>query len=136
MWPGLSLVNSVFSLARNASHQAVVVRIRRKVQIAFFTVLKAFAAYPMKGFGAAHNFFHAVSKNIGGEFGQFIALYLCFPCFQASNFFFKIAYSISLHLLFLSTGKSASLEMVQLGIDLGDCGDKLVVVGKALRGLE
>ena len=49
----------------------------------------------MGGFSVLHALFQRAGKNAATNFGKFIALLICVPCFQASHFFFKIAYLLN-----------------------------------------
>src|ERR1700730_18282968 len=49
----------------------------------------------MDWLSACHVFLQAISKNSRSQFLQFIALFLCFPCFKVGQFFFKVAYFLN-----------------------------------------
>lgn len=50
----------------------------------------------MRWFGRLHAFFQRIGERAGfSDWGQLISFLLCVPCFQASNFFFKIAYALN-----------------------------------------
>ena len=45
-------------------------------------------------FNALHFRFNHASKSAKPEILQFVSLFLCFPCFEVSHFFFKLAYAL------------------------------------------
>ena len=49
----------------------------------------------MDWLASCHSFLQAISKNSRSQFLQFIALFLCFPCFKVGHFFFKVAYFLN-----------------------------------------
>ena len=51
--------------------------------------------YPMRWFGIAHGFFKRIHDSSIPWGYKLIALFLTFPCFYASDFFFKCAYFLN-----------------------------------------
>ena len=82
-----------------------------------------------------HAWLQSVSKRTRWERLKFVALHLTFPVFNLSQLFFKLGYLCGERRLFLQTGKSNSCGLYELCVDLGHCGDKLVVIGKTVRRL-
>jgi hypothetical protein len=64
----------------------------------------------VKWFSMAHRVLYRKSKNPGGDLGKFVALLVSFPIFQASHFFFKIAYRINQRRLRLLRGEDFFLK--------------------------
>jgi hypothetical protein len=64
----------------------------------------------MNWFAAAHRFLKAISESSVPKIVQFVALLLCFPCFHASHFFFRIAYTLNQRKLIRLSGESAGLS--------------------------
>ena len=83
-------------------------------------IFVAVCTYPMRRFAFAHGVFQRIYSNPGPRSVQFIALLLSFPCFYASYFFFKFAYSIN-HRRLLKIG----LHCASLGgkNHVVECGD-------------
>ncbi|TXH17369.1 MAG: hypothetical protein E6R00_04660 [Gammaproteobacteria bacterium] len=82
-----------------------------------------------------HAWLQGVGKRTRWERMKFVTLHLTFPIFNLSQLFFKVGYLCGERRLFLQTGKRNSGGLHELCTDLGDCGDKLVVIGKAVRRL-
>ena len=51
--------------------------------------------YPMRGFGIACIRLQHIGEGSGSNLLQLISLLLSFPCFKASNVFFKMAYRLN-----------------------------------------
>lgn len=58
-------------------------------------ILVAMGAYPMRWFALAHGFFKSVDNDPWPRGVKLVALLFCFPCFYASDFFFKCAYLLN-----------------------------------------
>ena len=82
-----------------------------------------------------HAWLQSVGKHTSWERMKSVTLYLTFPIFNLSQLFFKLGYLCGERRLFLQTGKRNSGGLHELCVDLGYCGDKLVVIGKTIRGL-
>ena len=100
-------------------------------------VLVALCAYPMRWFGTAHAFFKSVhnSQSVPNTL-KLVSLLLCFPCFHASDFFFKLAYFINHRRLIrigrkcaALGGQNGALKLNHLSLDFG----QRVELEKALR---
>ncbi len=92
-------------------------------------IIVAFCAYPMRWFGSLARFFQCVNHSrtrIPWTY-QLIALLFFFPCFQVSDFFFKVAYTLN-HRKLLRLGRECArlggqnrvLEINNLSLDLGE----------------
>ncbi len=110
--------------------------ISRFLKERLFVLEKAVATQLMRGMQWLHVALCHISKQTSGNLKNFIIIRLSFPVFNLHQFFFKIAYSTGLRLLFLKTGERPCLSQYQFGIYLGNCGDDLIVIAKTLRGLE
>jgi len=87
-------------------------------------VLVAICTYPMRWFGAAHGFLHRVSQRPIPKLLQFVALLLTAPIFQASNFFFNLAYLLNERRAFLLSRERARLSVKDLGLKFDGLGLK------------
>jgi hypothetical protein len=58
-------------------------------------ILVTLCTYPMRWFGLAHGFFKRIYDRTPPRGYKLIALLLTFPCFYASDFFFKCAYFLN-----------------------------------------
>ena len=67
--------------------------IARRLEDGFAPLLVAMCTYAMRGFAAC--FLWLKSASEGSIVGQYIPLLLGTPCFKASNFFFKVAYTLN-----------------------------------------
>lgn len=74
-------------------------RFPQKIAIALEDRLRPFlvaaCTYPMRRLGACSIFFQRISKNPRLYGLQCVALFLTFPFFHASHFFFKIGYLLN-----------------------------------------
>src|ERR1019366_6847073 len=61
----------------------------------FFVMLVTCCTKAMDWLAVCHRSLQVISKNSNSYFIQFIALFLCFPCFKAGQFFFKAAYLLN-----------------------------------------
>src|SRR6516225_158636 len=84
----------------------------------FLVLLVAGCTYPMKGFGIACIRLQHVGKGPGSNLLQLVSLLLSFPCFKASNFFFKIAYSLNQRRLFCLRIRQGGLHREDLLVKL------------------
>lgn len=50
-------------------------------------------AYVMERFAIAHALFNRKSYDASTDIGKLVAALVCFPAFEISNFFFKLAYA-------------------------------------------
>lgn len=98
--------------------------------------IETVATQLMRGLHFSHKTFFNLSKHTGGNLATFILLFLCAPIFEAHNFLFQFVYFRRQRRLLLLSGESDSVGLHQLGIHLRDCGDNLVVIGKAIRRLQ
>src|SRR5215831_4114017 len=64
------------------------------LQIRFLAIGAAICAYLMRGFTLAYAFLKHKGDHARTDLSKLIALLLCVPCFQASHFFFKLAYAL------------------------------------------
>src|SRR5258708_5567756 len=89
----------------------------------FDSALVAIWTYAMLRFGAALRYFQAISQNIREsrlpKLLQFVPLLFSIPCFVASNFCFKRAYSINLRRMRKLGLDSALLRVYEGGLDIG-----------------
>ena len=84
----------------------------------------------MNGFGSAFFLFYNISQTSRVKFAELVVLLLSFPCFKASNFFFKMAYRLNQRRLFrLRVGqrglyrKDLLVELDGIFEELGDSAD-------------
>ncbi len=80
-----------------------------------------------------HAWLQSVSKRTSWERMKFVTLHLTFPVFNLSQLFFKLGYLCGERRLFLQTGESNNGGIYELCVNLTDCGNKLVVIGKSVR---
>src|SRR5580700_6298788 len=83
-----------FGAARGASQQVAAAWKACAIQYRFLGLLITICAYIMRRFAAAHRFFDGVGERAVTDIGELISLLLCYPCFEASNFFFEITYAL------------------------------------------
>jgi hypothetical protein len=83
-----------------------------------------------------HAFLNRKSKTAKRQFFKDIAFRLSLETFKLSQSIFKFGYFIGERRLFLLTGKSNSAGIHELCINLADCGDKVVIIGKIVSGLK
>lgn len=76
-----------------------------------------------------------VSKGSSWELMKLILLYLTFPIFDFSQLVFKLGYTVGERRLLLLTGERNSGGVHKLCVNLGDCGNKLVVIRKLIGRL-
>ena len=88
----------------------------------------------MKRLSTLHFWLQHKSSCASGELMKFVFLRFTFPVFEFHNFLFKLAYSLGEKRLLLLTGERDFVCSQELGINLGHCGDKLVIIGKRLVG--
>jgi hypothetical protein len=74
----------------------------------------------MDWLASCHGFLQAIGKNSEIKFIQFIALFLCFPCFKAGQFFFKIAYFLNQRRAFIISRKYALLGIDNRALQFED----------------
>ncbi len=107
-----------------------------RLQKTWLTILIAICAKPSILLGAAHGFLENLNKSTGSHFLKFIALFLCFPCFKASHFFFKLAYSLQQRRLMLACGEDFFLKFYDRPIANGSVVDVLQSLRHIVHGLE
>src|SRR3990172_9559383 len=98
---------------------------RRSLEDRLLSVFVAISAKMMRLFGALCLVFHAVDKNSRSNFLKLIALLLSFPCFKASNLFFKLAYLLNQRKALLQSRRCAALGVYDLRLEF----DKLSLEG-------
>lgn len=87
----------------------------------------------MRMFGRLHTFFQSVSEcSIISDFGKFVSLFLCVPCFKASHFFFKLAYALNQRYLLFLGGEDLSLKVYDRRVSNGS----VVHILQSLRHIE
>ncbi len=99
-------------------------------------MVEAICTKIMRCFGSAHGFFLRISENSVSDAGKFIALLLSIPCFKASHFFFKIAYSLQQHKLLRLCREDFPLEVYSRSIAGGSVVDILQSLRHIKHGLE
>ena len=67
-------------------------------------------------FNALHFRFNHASKSAKPEILQFVSLFLCFPCFEVSHFFFKLAYALQHRRALILCRKRGIVGVYQLGL--------------------
>jgi len=90
-------------------------------------ILVALCTYPMRWFGAAATRLQSVNKTSLPRGYQLVALFLFFPCFYVSDFFFKTAYLLN-HRRLMRLGRKCAalggqnyaLELDNLSLDFRD----------------
>lgn len=107
-----------------------------RLQSGFFLLIYAGCANIVRRLAVIHFRLQHISKCSSSECMKFITLYLTFPIFELSQFFFKLGYFAGERHLFFKTGESNDMSIHKLCVDLGNCGDKLVVIGKTIRSFD
>src|SRR5438105_433245 len=109
----------------------------------FFSLLVAICTNEMRRFAVAHRFFHGISQRTSVEFYEFIALLLCLPCFEFSNLFFKIAYTLQQRRLAeigakcaLLGGENYSVQFDSLRLKYGSVAETYHCLYDFARGLK
>jgi hypothetical protein len=97
----------------------------------FLPACIAVCAYLMRRFGSLSLWFQNVSKS-GPGFFQLISLLLSFPCFKASHFFFKLAYTFQQRRLRRLCGEKFFLQFYDRRVATGSIVDVL----QSLREIE
>jgi hypothetical protein len=64
------------------------------VQKTLFAALEAIRTNPMCRFAALHICFYHIGNRPGTDVLEFIAIFLCAPCFKPDYLFFKIAFAL------------------------------------------
>ncbi len=80
----------------------------------------ATAANPMRWFGVCCIALQRVSKNSRFKSIELVALFLSFPCFYISDFFFKFCYTLNQRRLFRLGSKCAALGGHNYGLQLNN----------------
>ena len=106
-----------------------------RLQYCFLTLVYTCCANVVKWLSLLHAFLQRMSKSFRLELMKSIALHLTFPIFNLLQFFFKVGYLAGERRLFLQTGERNNGGIYKLCVDLGYCGNQLVVIGKAVRRL-
>jgi hypothetical protein len=101
----------------------------------FLALLVAGCTYPMNGFGAACSRLQHIGKAPRSNFFQLVSLLLSFPCFKASTFFFKVAYSLNQRRLFCLRIKQGFLYGEDLLLELDGCVEQLCRIPQTHHGL-
>lgn len=85
------------SLTSRANQQPIVIDSVTRLEVCAAPIIVALCAYPMRWFCALARFFQGIQNESGSRprFHQLIALFLFFPCFHVSDFFFKIAHTLN-----------------------------------------
>lgn len=73
-------------------------------------LLIAVSTYAMRWFAGAHFWLQKVSERSATKVGQLVPLLLCFPCFKAHQFLFKIIYALNQRKLLRLSVESARLS--------------------------
>jgi len=110
-------------------------KVTMRLQCSFLSLIHAGCTKVVKWLTLLHTWLQRISKRFSWEFIKTITLHLTFPVFNVSQLFFKLGYLAGERRLFLQTGKRNSGGLHQFCINLGNCGNKLIVIGKAVRGL-
>ena len=100
----------------------------------YLALAHASLAEIMKRLSVLHFWLQHKSSRASGERMRFVFLRFTFPVFELHNFLFKLAYSLGEKRLFLLAIERDLVCSQELGINLGYCGDQLVVIGKRLIG--
>src|ERR1700731_4671450 len=95
------MLDNQLSIARRAHYQTAATRKPGTMQYRFLGLLVTICAYVMRRFAAAHRFFEGVSEHAATDVSQLVSLFLCFPCFEANQFFFQITYALQQRRAFL-----------------------------------
>jgi hypothetical protein len=107
----------------------------RSLKDKFLALLIAGCTYPMRWFGAACVRFQHIGKGPGCNLFELVPLLLSFPCFKASNFFFKIAYRLNQRRLFRLRVQQGFLYGEELLLELDGCFEKLSGIPQTHYGL-
>ena len=119
-----------FNFANLAAKPAVV-----RLQCGFLFVIHTRCTKIVKRLALLHAWLQGKSNRSRWEFMKLVTLHLTFPVFTFSQLAFKIGYLAIERRLFLQTGERNNSSIHKLCVNLTDCGDKLVVIGKAVRRL-
>ena len=95
------------------------------LKIRFLAVSAAVCTYAMKGLAVAHRFFNRKGNEARSQFCQLVALLVCFPIFQASHFFFKVAYLLNQRRLRLLCREDFFLQFYDRRVANGGVADVL-----------
>jgi len=106
-----------YGLACRACKNIVPVAFER-IEDRLSSILVALCAYPMRWFGAAATRLQSIQKSSLPWGYQLVALFLFFPCFYASDFFFKIAYLLNHRRLMRLGRKCAALGGQNYALEL------------------
>ena len=68
--------------------------VRGPLENRYFSISVAICTYPMRWFGAASVSLQHIGKHARPQSFQFVVFFLSIPCFKASHFFFKLAYTL------------------------------------------
>jgi hypothetical protein len=81
----------------------------RRLECRALVLIVTICTKHMKSFSALHSWSRRVGINARTDFGKFVLLLFSVPCFQASNFFFKLAYRLNQRRAFLVNRKNSVL---------------------------
>src|SRR5260221_158609 len=98
----------------------------------YLVITVAFCTYPMQRLGAASTWFQHKRVNSKSKMMQIVFLFLSFPCFKISHFFFMIAYTINQRRLRLLCGENFFLKFYDRGVSKGG----VVNILQSLRNIE
>ena len=96
------------------------------------TLGNAGCAQLMRWLATLHAWLQRISKHATSDVGQLTAFRLTIPVFQLANVFFTRAYALGERRLLLLGLQGERPRISQPGIDLGDCGDRLVNVSQGM----
>ena len=106
-----------------------------RLQSGFLFLIHAGCTNIVRWLTVANIWLQSISKRTSREHLKTVAVNLTFPIFNLSQFFFKLGYLCGERRLFLLTGERDSGDSHKLYVHLRDCGNKLAVIGKTVRGL-
>jgi len=90
----------------------------------------------MRRFGALCIWSQGISQSSASGRRQLVALFLSFPCFEISHFFFKFAYALQERRLRLACGEDFFLKFYDRRVANGGVVDVLQSLRRIVQGLE
>lgn len=96
-------------------------------------------AKPMRWFGSAHFWLEHVGRRAPADVLELVALKLCRPCFEISNFCFERTYALQQRRLLLLGGRDMAMQFDRLALKIKDgvvAPDLFANVNKRLQTLK
>jgi hypothetical protein len=127
-WWG-SFVYPKFYSAAAAPKFIIVGSANMLLKIKLSSIGSAVCTDAVKRLTASHGFFNRKGHDAWGNLGEFVALLVCLPIFQAVHFSFKIANTLDQRRLCLLCGKNFFLKLYDRGVPSGSIVDVLQSLG-------